>query len=240
MESKIDAGGVRGRDGGAPCWAGALVAPVFLALAVWFLLGPDGIDLPAEEPSAIDPALLATTPRREILGDPPVILIDGFQRTCMECHRLFQPREDGTSLQLMQHRHIKLDHGINDRCRNCHHVEDRDRLVLHDGTVIGYSDVVTLCSKCHGPTFRDWQRGAHGRTNGYWDASRGEVRRLGCTECHDPHTPRVPALDPMRPLPGPRAPRMGPSHGGRLEATRARTGTLTGRTRTPTGASDDH
>jgi hypothetical protein len=45
----------------------------------------------------------------------------------------------------------------------------------------------------------------HGRTNGYWDASRGEARRLTCTECHDPHAPALPA---MTPLPGPATIRM--------------------------------
>lgn len=47
----------------------------------------------------------------------------------------------------------------------------------------------------------------HGRTNGYWDTSRGEQSRRKCIECHDPHQPPFP---PMRPAPGPETLRMGP------------------------------
>ena len=141
------------------------------------------------------------------LVDPPMILLNGFERTCMDCHRVFPPRDIAPE-DLQQHRHIRLDHGINDACRNCHDVENRDRLVLRGGESIGYDDVERLCAKCHGPTYRDWEIGTHGRSNGYWDPSRGERRRLACTECHDPHVPRSPAMDPINPLPGPNTLRM--------------------------------
>ena len=111
---------------------------------------------------------------------------------------------------MLQHTHVFLEHGINDRCRNCHVVGNRHLLRLHSGEKIPYSRVVELCSKCHGPTYRDWLRGMHGRTDGYWKASLGEVNRLGCSACHDPHTPQVPAMDPLRPLPGPNALRAEP------------------------------
>lgn len=184
---------------------GYLIGPVFFVIAAWFYWGPLGLRLPSEKAMAIDPSRLSTAPRRQILTDPPVININGFDRTCMDCHRTFPPQEDPPR-QLLQHKHIVLDHGINDRCRNCHYIGDRDRLVLHGGEVIGYEQVVELCAKCHGPTFRDWQEGAHGRTDGFWDPAAGPIERLGCTECHDPHQPRVPAMDPIRPLPGPHGP----------------------------------
>ena len=34
-----------------------------------------------------------------------------------------------------------------------------NRLVLHGGESIPYSEVPRLCQKCHGPTYRDWERG---------------------------------------------------------------------------------
>lgn len=194
------------RQGGSAS-STALVGPVFLLLAGWFLWGPESLDLPQGEPRAIDRSLISFAPRRKAQGDPPTILVDGSRRTCMDCHRLFRPSED-PPVDLIEHRNITLNHGINDRCRNCHHIYDRNKLVLHDGTVLGFSESASLCGKCHGPIFRDWQRGAHGRTNGYWDASRGEVRRLKCAECHDPHNPRVPAMTPIPPLPGPHTLRM--------------------------------
>jgi hypothetical protein len=185
-------------------WVGWFVGPVFLLLALWFIFEPSGIDTPIQAPVIFDHAALSTAARRTPLSDPPTINIDGFDRTCMSCHRMFPVREIAPD-KLLQHRHIVLNHGINNRCHNCHDGENRNLLVLRDGTTIGYTQVVQLCSQCHGPTYRDWERGAHGRTNGYWDKARGEVRRLGCTECHNPHQPRVPAMDPLAPLPGPRA-----------------------------------
>ncbi len=184
-----------------------LFCPVFLMLAVYFVWGANELSVSHTHAVGVDGSILSDQPRREILTDPPMITMGTFKRTCMSCHRMFPPRAD-TPQRFLQHSHVTLNHGINDRCRNCHWEQDRDRLVLRGGEVIGYNDVVKLCAKCHGLIFRDWQRGAHGRTNGYWDAERGEVRRLLCTQCHDPHNPRVPAMDPLVPLPGPHTLRM--------------------------------
>ncbi|MHC4943597.1 MAG: hypothetical protein ACYTG7_11325 [Planctomycetota bacterium] len=183
-------------------WAGFLVGPGLFLLAAWFLWGPDLASFPRDEAKLIHTSLLDTTPRRIPLGDPPVIFIDGFHRSCMDCHKLFPAREFPPAT-LFQHEHIKMEHGLNDQCRNCHDVHDRDRLVLQSGESVPYKEVNTLCSNCHGPIFRDWERGMHGRTNDYWDGGRGTPRRLGCTECHDPHRPRLPAMEPIKPLPPP-------------------------------------
>ena len=188
-------------------WPSALVGPGFLLLAAWFLYGPETVHVPAGEAVAIDLDLLSTAPRRDALGDPPSIEVEGYQRTCIECHQLFEPGIE-TPERLLTHAHVRLDHGINDRCRNCHHLEDRGKLVLHDGRVVPFAESQLLCAKCHGPTFRDWERGTHGRTNGYWDLSRGERVRLKCSQCHDPHNPRVPAMDSIAPLPGPHDPQV--------------------------------
>ncbi len=193
-----------------PWWLGYAVASVFVLFAIYFVLSPRGFDTAAFGTVAdgIPQEMLTTAPRREVLTDPPIQFIAGFDRTCMDCHRTFPPRED-PPVALLQHKHIVLNHGINNRCRDCHYDVDRNRLVQHDGTVIGYNDVVELCAKCHGPTYLDWLRGAHGRTNGYWDTTAGERVRLKCTQCHDPHMPRIPAMDPLQPLPGPNTLRMG-------------------------------
>ena len=203
-------------------WICYFIGPVFLVIAAWFLWGPKGLDIPAHRAMTVGASRIPTTPRRDMLGDPPVINIDGFDRTCMDCHRMFPPRLD-TPVRLLKHQDIILDHGINDRCRNCHYDEDRNKLVLRGGAVIGYDEVAQLCAKCHGPTYHDWERGAHGRTNGYWDTSRGAMIRLQCTQCHDPHNPRVPAMDPLWPLPGPNTLRMGaPEDTARRAATHVR------------------
>lgn len=198
----------RSMKGAAALWAGFLVGPAFFLLAAFFLLGPDLSEIPETEGKRIHEAYLSVAPRRAPIGDPPVIHIDGYDRTCMDCHKLFPPREEAPEI-LQQHVHIKMNHGINTQCRNCHDLVDRDRLVLHTGESIAYSEVVRLCAKCHGPTYRDWEWGMHGRTNGYWDSTLGAMIRLACTECHDPHNPRVPAMDPLKPLPPPFTLRMG-------------------------------
>ena len=80
--------------------------------------------------------------------------------------------------------------------------------MLQSKESIPYSGVTRLCAGCHGPTYRDWERGMHGRTDGYWDETLGEPHRLSCTECHDPHWPRIPAMEPVAPLPPPHTLRM--------------------------------
>ena len=184
-------------------WLGILIGPAFLILAAFLYWGPELADLPEFHSTPINSADLSTAPRRAPLADPPQVMINGFEQTCMSCHRLFPPRDIPPGTTLLQHTHVELEHGINDRCRNCHDVQDRDRLRLQGGRTIGYGDVVRLCSECHGPTYKDWVRGMHGRTNGYWNASMGPVERMGCTYCHDPHKPSSPAMDPLRPMPGP-------------------------------------
>ncbi len=201
----------RGQGSTKSGWgAYVVIMVVFFGMACWFTFGPDMLDIPTSQPVSVDPALLSTAPRRVILTDPPTINIDGYDRTCMDCHKMFPLRED-PSQPLLQHRDIVLHHGINKECRSCHDSKDRDLLVLRDGKNVRYNEVETLCAACHGSVYLDWKQGAHGRTNGYWDSSRGEVRRLRCTECHDPHNPRVPAMDSVAPLPGPNTLRMGKS-----------------------------
>ncbi len=189
-------------------WLGFLIGPGFLLLAAWMTAGPPS-KVPVTKAAVFPIERLSTAPRREIVGDPPKIFVNNFDRTCTDCHRIFDvhARPEGDRLQ---HRHIVLDHGINDQCRNCHNYENMNQLVLYDGEPVAYADVPRLCQKCHGPVFMDWERGIHGRVNGSWDAERGTPRKLKCIQCHDPHRPRHPAMDPLVPLPGPNTLRMGP------------------------------
>jgi hypothetical protein len=57
-----------------------------------------------------------------------------------------------------------------------------------------------LCGSCHGPTYRDWEAGVHGRTSGYWQRDLGSIDRKVCTSCHNPHSPAFPSRPPA---PGP-------------------------------------
>jgi hypothetical protein len=183
----------------------AIIGPLFLVLAAGLFVTRDQVSVPHVTQVPVSRQDITTDPLRLPLPDPPWIAAGGYELTCMECHRLFESLPD-TPRRLMHHLHIALDHGLNDRCLNCHDRDDRNRLVLSSGETIPFAESPSLCAECHGTTWRDWQRRVHGRTDDYWDATWGPPRTLSCVECHDPH---VPAIGPMRPLPGPRTLRMG-------------------------------
>lgn len=177
---------------------------VFFALALWFLVGPNLARVPRIDPAVVEASDLGIGPIRSMQSSPPIVFLGGFDRHCMDCHRFFQPERE-SARQLVQHMHIVMDHGLNDRCANCHDRVNANRLALRGEETVSFDESAELCAKCHGPTYRDWQHGMHGKTTGYWDRSRGDPLRFTCVECHDPHAP---AFAPMRPLPGPNTLRM--------------------------------
>jgi hypothetical protein len=138
---------------------------------------------------------LDKTPPRRTKGLDLVKL--GWTYNCMDCHKLL-PARWHYDRPMVEHEWIKLNHGNNRFCLNCHHPTNRNAFVDYDGSEIREADVVQLCAKCHGPTYRDWQAGVHGRRNGYWNVSQGTQTRLRCIECHDPHQPVFQAVKPLR------------------------------------------
>lgn len=194
-----------GADGRVQRVAGLLVGPAFLVLAAWFVFGSPSPHIPSAPTPAFDHAALKPVPRRTPLSDPPIILIGGYKQRCNSCHMLFESSFDRTR-PLAQHRDVRLQHGMNTECENCHAHDNRERLVLHDGTEVEFTKVALLCAQCHGPVYHDWTRGVHGKTLGYWNDKMGPRNRLTCTACHDPHHPAYP---PYVPLPGPHTLRMG-------------------------------
>ncbi len=102
-----------------------------------------------------------------------------------------------------EHSDIVMAHGAHDRnnnCFNCHNEQNLLTLQVRNGTNVGFDNIPALCGSCHGPIYRDWEAGAHGRTSGYWDRSKGQMQRLVCANCHNPHAPRIPTREPA---PGP-------------------------------------
>jgi hypothetical protein len=166
---------------------------------------PPAVPLPlVERPAAKQPPVglptdthLDRTPPRQTTGLD--LVKTGWSYNCMECHQLF-PAKWRYDRPMAEHQDIKLDHGENKFCLNCHHATNRNAFVAYDGAEIAEADVVLLCAKCHGPTYRDWKAGAHGRRNGYWDATRGPRTQLRCIQCHDPHQPKFQPLAPLAPL----------------------------------------
>ena len=154
---------------------------------------------PAEQPPvglASDRHLDKTPPRRTVGLD---LIRNGWTYNCMECHTLLTAKWH-YDRPVNEHQDVTLDHGNNRFCLNCHHPTDRNAFVDYDGAKIAQRDVVQLCAKCHGTTYRDWQAGVHGRQNGYWKTDAGEKTKLRCIQCHDPHRPKFQAMKPLAPL----------------------------------------
>lgn len=139
------------------------------------------------------PARLTSIPTGEVdaLGAP-------LRASCVSCHSLRRPDALPESMRELDEFHggLTFAHGELP-CGSCHVVGDQDELRRADGTTIAMRDAMALCAQCHGPQFRDYNHGAHGGMNGYWDLSAGGRVRNHCVDCHDPHQP---AFQPSRPV----------------------------------------
>ncbi len=109
---------------------------------------------------------------------------------CFICHSVQVPDPNVIRPQFA-HITIKLDHGVNSRCFNCHHIYDRDSLAGDGESKISFATPEKLCARCHGIIVKDWQEGTHGLRQGGWLVNEGESPiNYTCTECHDPHSPK--------------------------------------------------
>jgi len=87
-------------------------------------------------------------------------------------------------------------------CRGCHDAQNLNRLVLNDGSTVGFDHAYRLCSQCHFEQGRDWIGGAHGKRLATWQGRRVVQN---CTGCHDPHEPTI---ESKWPVTYPRIPRV--------------------------------
>ncbi|MGH1342551.1 MAG: hypothetical protein ACRBN8_13405 [Nannocystales bacterium] len=132
------------------------------------------------------------TQDRTSTGKPVVV-------ACSVCHA---GSDGGMAAQNPQgrvvHASISLSHG-DLSCYACHDRDNRDRLRLADGQHVEFPNAMRLCAQCHGPQKRDYDHGAHGGMNGYWDLSRGPRERNHCLACHGAHVPAYPVVYPEPP-----------------------------------------
>lgn len=105
----------------------------------------------------------------------------GMWRPCSNCHAGAE-----SAGKVMPHRfplesHDKLGTNRTKACFFCHDLENRDMLVLSNGTLTTIEDSPALCYKCHEVKYKEWSFGGHGRAD--WR----------CTDprCHNPHQPRL-------------------------------------------------
>lgn len=184
------------------------LAGSFAVLAVLFVSNLWG-RTPAKQPIAlVDPAFLESTPWRRSYADLVAAKEDLSDFDCYACHEKGKPppiRYDANQKIIIpkEHDDIKLGHGSHDRnnlCYNCHNEQNLVTLQVRDGRELKFDNSPPLCGSCHGPTYRDWEAGAHGRTSGFWDTKQGGIKRLACVNCHNPHSPQIPT---RAPAPGP-------------------------------------
>jgi uncharacterized CHY-type Zn-finger protein len=98
-----------------------------------------------------------------------------------------------------EHTQIKLHHAETMRwCLDCHDVKNRDKLRLYNGELIKFTESYKLCGECHGPQYRDWRAGIHGKRTGYFMGS-GKRTYFLCAHCHDPHEPKFKPIKPELP-----------------------------------------
>jgi len=188
-------------------WLGGITA-AFLGLGSFFVFS--AASPPPPKPAAIplvDKKFLDPSPWRQTYADLVKAKEDLSDYDCYACHEQKKPpviRFDaaGKVLVPQEHANIVMGHGSHDRnnlCYNCHNEQNLTTLQVRDGNVVKFDNIPTLCGSCHGPTLRDWEAGAHGRTGGYWDRSQGAPQRLVCANCHNPHSPRIPTREPAPP-----------------------------------------
>jgi len=187
-----------------PVW----ILPGFFVLAIYFVLTPghrpiypDAVDAHSfiDSNKARAPRFAAVYKRR--LTSPTAY-------ECNDCHQNFlEPFSEGKQRDIIgEHTQILFDHGEENLCFNCHNREKREVLKAVDGSELPFSRALELCITCHGPRYRDWKLGIHGKVTGSWlPSEKGKNTRLNCLECHDPHSPghhdMAPAPAPVHPGP---------------------------------------
>lgn len=184
------------------------LAIVLLLLAVVFTRHGWGRPPPLKPIPLVNLQFIAPTTIRTSYVQMIRLQADLSDFDCYGCHEKNKAptlRYDTNHNLVIPHEHadIVMGHGRHNRNNNCFNCHDEQNLLLlqtRDGRQVKLEDSPPLCGSCHGPTYRDWEAGAHGRTGGYWKRDAGELKRLICVDCHDPHSPRIP---PRTPAPGP-------------------------------------
>ena len=181
---------------------------LFLALVALFILRPSNRDVGRQSIPLVDTNFLNTNTVRQSYADLVRAKADLSDFDCYACHEKGKPpplRFDTNQNLIIPKEHADIvmghgSHGRNNNCFNCHNENNLTLLQTRDGHEVTFSNSQLLCGSCHGPTYRDWEAGVHGRTSGYWNRDLGAIDRKLCVNCHNPHSPKFPG---RQPAPGP-------------------------------------
>ena len=152
--------------------------------------GPSRADFPIEILKPLGPPRV-TTGLKDSDGSEVMV-------ACSTCHTTRPPNHQNKTARDLDEFHggTVLAHGTVS-CLSCHNERDYDALRLADGSRVEFSDVMTLCAQCHGAQMTSYEHGAHGGMNGFWDLTRGPRTKHNCIDCHNPHAPQFPKMQPM-------------------------------------------
>lgn len=117
--------------------------------------------------------------------------------SCSTCHATRKPNAKNKTAADMNEFHgsLKVAHGKLS-CLACHNANDYDSLKLADGSRIEFTEVMSLCAQCHARQMRDYEHNTHGGMNGFWDLTKGPRQKNSCVDCHNPHSPHFPKMQP--------------------------------------------
>ena len=185
-----------------------LLAAAFACLAGLFLTNSLARPIPHVPIALVGTNFLDPSTARRSYVDLVRMKEDLSDFDCYTCHERGKPpplRFDTNQniIVAKEHANIVMGHGSHNRnnnCFNCHNETNLEHLQTRDGRELKFADSPQLCGSCHGPTYRDWEAGVHGRTSGYWNLQAGEHTRVACASCHNPHSPKFPGRPPA---PGP-------------------------------------
>ncbi len=142
---------------------------------------------------------------------------------CTNCHdNKFVDRR--VRVLTEEHKTLVFDHGGGRLwCYDaCHNGRDMDHLTMLRRRPVEYDESYRVCGQCHFERQKDWAFGGHGRRAGAWadpmnvpadhkdlrvaDRSKigtwkGPRTVLGCTACHNPHSPSIKPFQPSPPPP---------------------------------------
>jgi formate-dependent nitrite reductase cytochrome c552 subunit len=185
-------------------WSLTALTLLFAGLAAAFVSDLWGRPAKLTPRAAVDPSFTNTATVR--LSAAQVISSGGDASgfDCYACHDKAKPVviQYDTNHNLVlpkEHGDLVMAHGRNNRnesCFNCHDPENLDMLKTRSGKLLKLTESTLLCASCHGPTYRDWEIGIHGRVSGYWNAKLGASARQDCASCHNPHSPAFPQIQP--------------------------------------------
>src|SRR5437899_375829 len=167
----------------------AALSLAFLGLTAAFWFEPWGRTHAREPIPLVDTNFLSTATARVSYGELVRQKADLSDFDCYTCHEkgkapIIRFDTNGVILIPKEHGNIVMGHGSHNRnnnCFNCHDELNLEQFQTRDGRTLKFAESTYLCGSCHGPTFRDWEGGAHGRTGGSW-VKTSQTTRRNCVE----------------------------------------------------------